>query len=367
MKYRLFCFLLAVTAFVATSARGEAQQEEFPYAIFDRYLQPLIPQIGMPGLAAIILQGGRVAWKGEYGYADAERKIPLTIDTPIPVGGVTQAVTGVLIGVCIDRYGLEIDQDIRNFVPTFPVSETRIRQVLAHASGGRFTYNPSYYSALTEVVTTPRCVNPSYRQAMSTEVLERLAMTRSVPGMDLGRPEGAAAEVQFPASVWSRYQSVLGELAVPYRIDARNRPSRSEYSGYGLDASTGLVSTASDLAKFEGELDKRNGVPLSFSTLEKMWSNNTFVFENPGTPPTTFTLTTPTGLGWFVTNESGLKVVWTFGHIPNVSSALIVKMPAKRLTLIMLANSGGLAEGYDLENANVTSSPFVKVFLRLFI
>jgi hypothetical protein len=37
------------------------------------------------------------------------------------------------------------------------------------------------------------------------------------------------------------------------------------------------------------------------------------------------------------------------------------------MTLIMLANSGGLAKDYDLENANVTSSPFVKVFLRLFI
>jgi hypothetical protein len=41
-------------------------------------------------------------------------------------------------------------------------------------------------------------------------------------------------------------------------------------------------------------------------------------------------------------------------------------MPSKRLTLILLANSGGLAKGYDLENAHVTSSPFVKVFLRLF-
>ena len=67
----------------------------------------------------------------------------------------------------------------------------------------------------------------------------------------------------------------------------------------------------------------------------------------------------PTGLGWFVTNESGQRLVWTFGHIPDAGSALIVKMtkPAiagsaeKRLTLIMLANSGGLAKGYDLENA----------------
>lgn len=364
MKYRLFCFALAASAFLATSVRGAAQQQEFPFQIFDRYVQALMPHIGIPGLSAVILQGGRVAWKGEYGYADTDRKIPMTIDTPVPVGGITQAVTGVLVGVCIDRYAFEIDQDIRNIVPTFPVAETRIRQVLAHATGGRFEYNPTLYAALTEVVTAKQCANPSYRQAMAAEVLDRLTMTRSVPGMDLGRPEGAAARDQFSATTWNRYQSTLNELAVPYRIDDRGRTSRSEYPSYGLDAATGLVSTASDLATFERRLYE--GFPLSVSTLDKMWSNTTFEFP-PSPGVSGFTLTTPTGLGWFVTNESGLKVVWTFGHIPDVSSALIVKMPAKQLTLIMVSNSGALAKGYDLENANVTSSPFVKIFLRLFI
>ena len=33
----------------------------------------------------------------------------------------------------------------------------------------------------------------------------------------------------------------------------------------------------------------------------------------------------PTGLGWFVTVESGQRLVWTFGHIPDAASALIVK------------------------------------------
>lgn len=363
MKYRLFCVVLAAAIVLATGRRGAAQ-EEFPFQIFDRYLRPLVQQIGMPGLAAVIIQGGRVAWKGEYGYADADRKIAMTIDTPMPVGGITQAVTGVLVGVCIDRYRFEIDQDIRNIVPAFPVAETRIRQVLAHATGGRFQYSPSNYSALTEVVESRGCANQTYRQATAVEVLDRLAMTRSVPGLDLGRPEGAAAREQFDTLAWNRYQSVLSDVALPYRIDAKGRYFRSEYSTYGLDASSGLVSTANDLAKFEGELDKRNGVPLSFSTLDQMWSNATFTFAGP---TSSFTLTTPTGLGWFVTTESNQRLVWSFGHVADASSALIVKMPSKRLTLIMLANSGGLAQGYDLENANVTSSPFVKIFLRLFI
>ena len=367
MKFRLFCLALAIGTLLVPERRGSAQ-EQFPFQIFDRYLTPLVQQIGMPGLSAIIVQGGRIAWKGEYGYADLERKIPATIDTPYPVGGITQALTGVLVGVCIDRFRFEIDQDIRGFAPTFPVAETRIRQVLAHATGGQFRYDPALYSQLTPVVES--CTKQSYRQAAAVEVLDRvtLPMTRSVPGLDLGRPEGAAALAQFDERTVARYQSVLQQVAVPYKIDARGRPSRSEYPTYGLDAAGGLVSTAYDLAQFEMALGNRQvPIPLSFSTLDQMWSNQIFRVNN-------IDLAMPTGLGWFVTLESGVRLVWTFGHIQDASSALIVRIvpppdqPAsKRMTLILLANSGGLAQGYDLENANVTSSPFVKVFLRLFI
>lgn len=361
MKTRVFLLALALGIGVVAAAPGSAQ-DQFPYQIFERYLEPLVQQIGMPGLSAVIVQDGRIAWNKNYGYADVEKKIPAEIFTPYPVGGITQAMTGVLMGVCIDRFRINIDdQDIRNFTPSFPVANTSVRQVLAHATDGRFRYDPALYSALTGVVESKDCFNQTYRRTAAVEVLDRLALTRSVPGLDLARPEGDAARSLFDDATVKRYQAVLADVAVPYRIDAKGRAVRSEYPSYGLDASGGLVSTAYDLAQFEMALDR--GVPLSASTLDKMWSNASFTFPTP-TAPTTIVM--PTGLGWFVTTESGQRLVWTFGHIQDAASALIVKMPSKRLTLILLANSGGLAKGYDLENAHVTSSPFVKVFLRLF-
>ena len=379
MKFRFFCVALAIGVLIGSYRQGSAQ-EQFPYQIFERYLAPLAQQIGMPGLAAVIVQGatpgvpGRIAWKGEYGYADLERKIPATIDTPFAVGGVTQALTGVLMGVCIDRYNFDVNENIRTYVPAFPVRETSVRQVLAHATDGRFHYDPALYSSLTAVVESPACTKQSYRQATAVEILERVTppMRRSVPGLDLARPEGAAALAQFDAATVERYKAVLSQVAVPYRLDAKGRASRSEYPSYGLDAAGGLVSTAYDLAQFELALaNKIVPVPLSFSTLDLMWSNQIFTVANANS---NVQIAMPTGLGWFVTQDSGQRLVWTFGHIQDASSALIVRMlpPSNRpdkpsFTLIMLANSGGLASGYDLENANVTSSPFVKVFLRLFI
>jgi CubicO group peptidase (beta-lactamase class C family) len=370
MKFRLFCVVLAVGTLLS-GQKGSAAQDQFAFQIFDRYLESLIPQIGMPGLSAIILQEGKIAWEKHYGFADVENKVRTSGNTLYAVGGVTQAMTGVLVGVCADRYFFQVDRDIRQFAPAFPFAETSVRQVLAHATDGHFRYDAGRFASLTPVVESRDCFDKPFRQAIATEVLDRLALRSSVPGLDLNRADGVAARALFPPDEVERYQRLLANVAVPYRIDVRGRSTPSQYPSHGLDAASGMVATAADLAKFEGELDKRNGVPLSFSTLDRMWSNQSFRVKDQE-------IVMPTGLGWFVTTESGQRLVWTFGHIPDASSALIVKMleptvptlstvPPKRLTLILLANSPGLAQGYDLENANVTSSPFVKVFLRLFI
>jgi CubicO group peptidase (beta-lactamase class C family) len=358
MKHRLFCITLAVGALVAT--RGGSAQEPFPFQIFERFVEPMAKQIGMPGLSAAILHKGVPVWKYNYGYADVERKIPTAFDTPYPIGGITQAVTGVLLGVCIDRFAFNIDDNIRRTFPAFPFLDTSTRQVASHSTDGRYRYDASLYALLTPVLESPTCFGQPYRTTVAAEALDRLAMTRSVPGLDLNRAEGAAARALYDERTVLRYQAVLNDVPVPYRLDGKGRNFRSEYSSFGLDAASGLVSTVEDLAKFEAQLARRDGHPVSQSTLDKMWSNQIFTINN-------VQIAMPTGLGWFRTTESNVKLVWTFGLIPDAGSALIVKMPDKDLTLIMLANSGGLAQGHSLENANVTSSPFVRVFLRLFI
>lgn len=356
MKYRLFFALLALGVAILPVRQGSAQ--DFPYQVFERYIEPLAQQIGMPGLSALIVRNNNIEWERGYGFADAENRIAATIDTPYPIGGVTQAITGVLVGICIDRHQLDVEQRIREFVPTYPHDVT-VRHVLAHGSEGRFRYDPAAYTALTAVVE--KCSERPYRVTTAVEILDRLAMMRSVPGLDLSRPEGEAVRGLFEGPAVERYQRVLRDVAVPYRL-GRGGFARSEYPSYGLDAAGGLVATARDLARFESELDDRDdNIPLSLSTLNLMWSQA--LLHNPDN--TTFV--TPTGLGWFVQNASGQRLVWTFGHLPDAGSALILKMPAKRLTLILLANSGGLASGHNFELGDVTSSPFVKVFLRLFI
>jgi CubicO group peptidase (beta-lactamase class C family) len=336
------------------------QAQEFPYALFERYIEPLRLQSGIPGLSAAVVRDGKIEWEKGFGFADIEKSIAAAPDTPYPIGGITEAMTGVLIGICADRHLLEVDDAIRKFAPRFPADAT-VRQVMAHGSEGRFVYDPSRYSQLTAVVET--CLDRSYRAAVVSEILNRLALNSSAPGLSLGSPGSAEREL-FDAPTLARYSGIVNRVAKPYSVDAKGKATLSNYGAEGIDAATGMVSTVRDLAKFDIELQR--GTPLSTSTLTQMWSPALFVI--PGANGQSTTLTLPTGLGWFVQLVSKTEpLVWSFGNLPNAGSALIVKVPAKNSTLILLANSHGLAVGANLERADVTASPFVKTFLRLFL
>jgi CubicO group peptidase (beta-lactamase class C family) len=355
MTRPFFAALALSSSIVLLGTAGSAQQfpsQEFPYALFERYIEPLRQQSGIPGMSAAVVREGRIEWERGFGHQDVEQVIAATPDTPYPIGGVTQSFTAVLLGICTDRHRVEVDDPIRKSVPTFPEPTAPTRHVMAHASdappGSHFRYDPTLYLALTPVAEA--CSSRAFRVALADEILDRLGMSSSVPSLDV---TASPARDLFDSPRLARYNDLLRRVATPYRID-RGRVVKSENPSMGLDASTGLISTVRDLARFDTALDA--GVPMSTFTLSQMWSPASF-----GTSPTL-----PTGLGWFVQNYGAIRVVWSFGLIPDAGSAIIVKIPSKRLTLYMLANSPGLTAGTNLEQGDANTSAFIKIFLRLF-
>ncbi|HZB24900.1 MAG TPA: hypothetical protein VE379_02130, partial [Vicinamibacterales bacterium] len=75
----------------------------------------------------------------------------------------------------------------------------------------------------------------------------------------------------------------------------------------------------------------------------------------------------PTGLGWFVQRYRDEPVVWQYGHVPDAYSSMIIRLPNRRVSLILLANSDGLAVPFELSSGDVTRSLFATLFLRLYI
>jgi hypothetical protein len=110
-----------------------------------------------------------------------------------------------------------------------------------------------------------------------------------------------------------------------------------------------------DLAEFEKGLD--SSLLLLEETRNAAWS------AAAGANGTTL----PTGLGWFVQRYRDEPVVWQYGLVPNAYSAMIIRLPNRHVTLILLANSDGLAAPFDLESGDLSRSLFATLFFRLFI
>jgi CubicO group peptidase (beta-lactamase class C family) len=328
-----------------------AETQTLVVSLFERYLESLRQQAGIPGLSAVIVQDGDIVWDRAFGYRDLDSADPAHGDTPYPIADLTQTFAAVLLMQCVERGTLLLDSPLSRWSPG--AGSDTVRQTLAHATnpnGTGFQYDPARFARLTAPVDA--CSGESARLRVAKEVFERFGMSDSVPGRDL---EDAASEARaaFSATQLERYSRVLSRLAVPYKVD-RRRATKSDYPPRRIDAATGLVSTARDLAKYDAVLDE--GFLLHDDSLNTMWSNQT----SSGS-------TRPTGLGWFVQTYESQRLVWHFGYIPDAYSSLILKVPSKRLTLILLANSDGLSATFDLARGDVTSSLFALTFLRLFL
>jgi CubicO group peptidase (beta-lactamase class C family) len=361
MKSRLYLLAAASGLTVALASSGAAQPQlplpqTLPYSIFERYLEALRQEGGIPGLSAAIIRNGQIGWVGGFGREDIGRAIPASPDTPYPIAGITQAISSLLIGICVDRNLLKVDDPIRDWAVAFPEPAATVRNVLAHGSDGaptgRYRYDPALYSMLTHVIDD--CGDKPYRRFLADEIIERFGLARSVPGIDITDASNIAARQLFEPGRLSRFEDIVRRIAVPYRVDRFGNATASQYPSRSIDAATGMVSSVYDLARLDAYLD--GGVPVSLKTL-----NDLSTTANFGAGPL------PTGLGWFVQTSSNERLVWQFGLIPDAGSGIWLRIPGKRLTLILLANSAGLTSGLNLEQGDVTVSPFVKIFLRLFL
>ncbi len=347
--------ILAIAVGALLLATAPMQAEELVYARFADYLEALRVQMGIPGLSAAIVGRTDVLWERGFGYQDVARSLPMRPDTPIHLDGITQTLTAATILRCAEDNRLSLDDTLGNFAKGLPDPGATIRQVLSHTTGPvlspSFTYRPERIDALAPAVKA--CEGDSYRETISN-LLDRLAMTSSVPGMDI-LTLAPPAEGLPTASEAALYASALERLAVPYAIDASRRAVPAQFSASTLTPSTGLVSTVRDYAQFDIAL--RGGILVRPETLAEAWR---VPADNTGRP-------LPHGLGWFVQAYNSDTVVWQFGTGgENGSSSMVITLPARGVTLVLAANSSGLVKSFPLDKGDVTTSPFARIFLALF-
>jgi CubicO group peptidase (beta-lactamase class C family) len=350
---RLLALVLVV---FASGALAQEPPTDPRVAAFRQALDADRQRLSIPGLSAVILEDGEVLWADGLGYADVERQVPATADTLYHIASVTKTFTAVLVHRLVEQGRLRLDDPVARYDPTVADRRIRIRHLLSHTADGvpgtAFAYNPDRFEHLKAVLEA--VTHKPLRQQLAEEILDPLGMHASVPGADVADDDGKWA-LLGPERL-ARYRRALAAEAKGYTVYGDGEIVCSGSPERDFWASAGLVAPVRDLARYDAAIDRH--ALLEESTLRAAWTP--FV-SNAGTP-------LAFGLGWYVTDYRGERLVTHYGHWGTSFSALYLKVPARGLTLVVLANSEALADHhYKIGGEDVTNDVIACRFLTTFV
>ncbi|MFN8573120.1 MAG: serine hydrolase domain-containing protein [Gemmatimonadaceae bacterium] len=316
----------------------------------------------IPGLAVVALRDTTVLFARGFGYADVERQVPVTPETPFNIASVSKPISAVVALRLVQDGRLNLDRPMRAyqgfsefcdatrgeggvFFSDFACTDDRLtlRHVLSMSANGeqpgtRFWYNPPSYSWASRPMA--EVTGRAFSELVDSLVFRPAGMRNA-----------ARTNRRLPLP-----PQIAAAMAVPYHIDSSGTTVRADPPPpQGDGAAGGVVASAMDLARFDIALS--NDRLLSPASRAALWTGTR--------TPSGEVL--PYGLGWFLGTLQGRRVVWHTGLWEGRYSALYLKVlgdtPSERLTLILLANSDGIQWPSELGEAAIERSPFARAFL----
>ncbi|HEX9947811.1 MAG TPA: serine hydrolase domain-containing protein [Allosphingosinicella sp.] len=120
----------------------------------------------------LIARDGKPVFSQAYGYADRDRKIANTLDTPFLLGSMNKLFTGLAIGRLVEQGKLSYEDPLSKFVPDFPDAQSarriKIKHLLSHTSGLP-SFNPSFSLPGARTVTVQATLDSIERKPLQFE------------------------------------------------------------------------------------------------------------------------------------------------------------------------------------------------------
>ncbi len=108
---------------------------------------------GIPGLT-VAVRRGEVLWTRRFGEADVENHVPANPETVYRLASLSKPITAVAAMQLVEAGWLDLDADVRRYVPGFPRKPWPItsRQLLSHLAGIRH-YRGDEWSSVKRYVS----------------------------------------------------------------------------------------------------------------------------------------------------------------------------------------------------------------------
>jgi len=322
---------------------------------FDEYIRGMMEEHKLPGLAVAVVRDDAVVYSRGFGVRKLGESDPVNEHTLFQAASITKTFTAALMGMLKDQGKIAWDDPVNKYIGDFRLMDDfvtdklTIRDVLAMRTGivdgdglkardkkelipllssrplsdafriEQTSWNLSYTLAgyLEEII-----YGGPWEEIIRDMIFVPLGLTETFTDNDSGLRS-------------------TENIATPHLV--RNREIVSaDWADFGVYAPADcLVTNVSDLSKWLRFLLNRgtieNNSLLESKTLDELWRPQMIVGEffenifNPGTNFMTF------GLGWFVSDYRGFKVMEMGGSAPGTST-LLALIPSKGIGLAIQTN-----------------------------
>ncbi|HEX8281735.1 MAG TPA: serine hydrolase [Pyrinomonadaceae bacterium] len=375
---------LLLSSVVAPAGRAAAQVAAKPQATpaaapqdlasrlaaVERAVEEKRRQLGIPGLSLVIVKDDRVVYMKGLGHKDFERKVAVTPDTLFAIGSSSKAFTAMLVAMAADAGRLSLDDPPKKFLPYFKLQDPEadakitVRDLLSHGSGLNRT-DLAWISGVLNREEVIRVAANAKPTAKLREKFQYQNVMYAAAGEVVGRAEGSTWE----RLIAERIFKPLGMRGSNTSV-AEMKKTRDYSFGYVYEEATketrrvptrdlpaiapagAINSSARDMAQWLRLMlgggvfgGKRLVSEKSFAELVK--------------PQTVIQGTVSYGLGWFLRDWKGHKVVEHGGNIDGFN-AQVALMPDQRLGFVMLTNVSASplpASAMDTVWANLVGDP----------
>src|SRR5688572_11322130 len=153
----LSVFVVASAAFARSPPPADAVPTDPRVVRFLELLEADRETLKIPGMSVAILADGGELWLGGRGFADLEQRVPATADTPYPIASVTKTFTAVIAHRLVEQGKLDLEAEVRQWVPEVADPRVRVKHLLSHTSVGEapgtyFGYNPDRFEHLKKIL-----------------------------------------------------------------------------------------------------------------------------------------------------------------------------------------------------------------------
>jgi CubicO group peptidase (beta-lactamase class C family) len=138
MRCKLLFFLFL---FIAATSFSQTNPFQKKFALVDRYIDSLIKNWNIPGLALGIVYKDQLIYAKGYGYRDLEKKLLVDAKTIFPIASNTKLFTATTAAMLAEEGKLSLDKPVRTYMPLLNFNndelnaKVTLRDMLSHRTG----------------------------------------------------------------------------------------------------------------------------------------------------------------------------------------------------------------------------------------